>query len=406
MNYRKYTMKKIFKKLLSLIIFLIFAQIPSFAEEISELYLIKKSALNDIKAVSDFYSRQNNLTVDAQSSYSVSYITDSDYFVVFFEQTGDDVYFYYYSPSKTDYSYKDIISRLKGRHYSCKREKNQQQKLIFYNKVKAIKGTQKLTTATNQEVNSPSAQIYDFSDTAQEKYDKINKVLTNRPKQSPQLEIPDKNAKKEEIIVNKDDYVTIPDIETKKQEETPVRAGKYDIPAGLTLNTVIQSDIETSSLAENDRISAILQNDLYINNKLTAKSGSIVYGNVVEVKKASGGYKNGALVLQFDTMLTTDGEKLTLKTEKCNFSLSDNSRGKKIAGQVTGTALAGAVGGLLTGLLTAAITSSSIKKGIGYGAAIGAGAGAISGIVSAATSKGEDVSITEGTPLVLKTVSY
>ena len=402
-------MKNILKKIIPLLLLLLFIQTPSFAEEVSELHLIKNSQLNDIKAVCDFYSRQNNLIVDAKSNYSVSYITDADYFIAYFEQNGDDVYFYYYSPSETDYSYKNIISRLKNKKYSCKREKNKTQKQIFYNKAKAVLPTKKLITQTNVQSGVTAAtQTYDFSDSAQEKYDKINQVLINRPKQSPQLEVQKEQNKKQEVFVNKDNYITLPNTTTaQKKEESAVSSGSYDIPGGLTLNTVIQSDIETSSLAENDRISAVLQNDLYINNKLKAKAGSIVYGNVTEVKKAGGGYKNGSLVLQFDTMLTTDGEKLTLKTEKCNYTLPDNARGKKIAGQVSGKALAGALGGVLTGLITAAFSSGvSYGQGIGYGAAIGAGAGAVSGIVTAATSKGEEISITEGTELVLKTLSH
>jgi len=402
-------MKQIFKKLIAAALVILFTQTPSLSEEISELYLIKNSKMSDIKAVSDFYSRQNNLIVNSQTGYSVSYITDKDYFLTFFEQTGDDVYFYYFSPSETDYSYKDIISRLKNKKYSCKREKNKPTKQIFYNKAKSITETQKLTANIPQSQTEivPSSQVYDFSDSAQEKYDKINQVLTNRLVQVPQFEVKQEQNNKIRLFAEKDDIVTLPEPKTQKTETPVIKAGVYDIPGGLTINAVTQSDIETSSLSENDRISAILQSDLYVNKQLKAKTGSIVYGNVTEVKKAGGGYKNGSLVLQFDTILTTDGERLTLKTEKCNFSMADNARGKKIAGQIAGNTLGGAAGGLLTGLLTSLFSSStSVGQGLGYGAAIGAGAGVISGIISAAASKGEDVSVTEGTALVLKTVSH
>ena len=279
--------------------------------------------------------------------------------------------------------------------------------------MKSIVSTTKLSKNTNQAISEPQTEVYDFSDSAQERYNTINQVLVNRPSQPLQVE-PQKIKKEEKeqnkqynAFVEKDNYVTIPDSKYQNNEEVSLTSSKYDIPAGITMNVVIQSDIETSSLAQNDRISAVLQEDLYVNNTLKAKSGSIVYGNVVEVKSAGGGYKNGALVLQFDTILTTDGDKLTLKTEKCNFTMPNSQRAKKIAGQVTGRAVAGAVTGLLTGLLVAAFSSgTSVAQGIGYGAAIGAGAGMLSGAVTAGTAKGEDVSLMEGTALVLKTVSF
>jgi len=406
-------MKNIFRKFLFFCLTVLFIQIPAFSEEISELYLIKNSKIQDVKSVTDFYSRQNNLTVKSDATYSTVYITPDDYFITYFEQSGNNVYFYYFAPSKNAYSDKSIISRLKNKNYSCKKEKHNATKQIFYNKVKSIVSTTKLSKNTNQAISEPQTEVYDFSDSAQERYNTINQVLVNRPSQPLQVE-PQKIKKEEKeqnkqynAFVEKDNYVTIPDSKYQNNEEVSLTSSKYDIPAGITMNVVIQSDIETSSLAQNDRISAVLQEDLYVNNTLKAKSGSIVYGNVVEVKSAGGGYKNGALVLQFDTILTTDGDKLTLKTEKCNFTMPNSQRAKKIAGQVTGRAVAGAVTGLLTGLLVAAFSSgTSVAQGIGYGAAIGAGAGMLSGAVTAGTAKGEDVSLAEGTALVLKTVSF
>ena len=387
-------MKNIFKKFLLFCLAVLFIQIPAFSEEISELYLIKNSTIQDVKSVTDFYSRQNNLTVKSDETYSTVYITPDDYFITYFEQSGNNVYFYYFAPSKNEYSHTNIISRLKNKNYSCKKEKHNATKQIFYNKVKSIVSTTKLSKNTNQTVSAPQTEVYDFSDSAQERYNTINQVLVNRPSQPLQVE-PQKTKKEEKeqnkqynAFVEKDNYVTIPDSKYQSNEEVSLSSSKYDIPAGITMNVVIQSDIETSSLAQNDRISAILQEDLYINNTLKAKSGSIVYGNVVEVKSAGGGYKNGALVLQFDTILTTDGDKLTLKTEKCNFTMPNSQRAKKIAGQVTGRAVAGAVTGLLAGLLVAAFSSgTSVAQGIGYGAAIGAGAGMLSGAVTAGLSQ-------------------
>ena len=143
-------MRNIFKQILFAILLLLI-QLPSFAEEVTELYLVRNSHLKDVKDISDFYSRQKNLIVKSQDSYSVSYITDREYFVAYFEQAGKDVYFYYYSPSENKYSYKDIVSRLKNKNYSCKREKNKPTKQIFYNKVMSIAETSKLSEQKKQE---------------------------------------------------------------------------------------------------------------------------------------------------------------------------------------------------------------------------------------------------------------
>ena len=77
-------MRNIFKQILFAILLLLI-QLPSFAEEVTELYLVRNSHLKDVKDISDFYSRQKNLIVKSQDSYSVSYITDREYFVAYFE---------------------------------------------------------------------------------------------------------------------------------------------------------------------------------------------------------------------------------------------------------------------------------------------------------------------------------
>lgn len=390
------------KKILFSLLLLLFIQPNSSAEEISKLYIIQDTNLNNVKSVADFYSRQSNFNVFSENNYSIVYIDDKNYYVTFFEQTGDDVFFYYYSPSENVKDYKNIISRIKKKSISYKNHKNKTEKQNFYGKVKLIMNKPIQPVQNNIKVQTE----YDFSDSAQEKYNAINKVLITQPVLIPQLEKSRENRKIFKTNTEKDENVVIPKPVYVQQPNIKNSGNNQTIPSGLSIPVVIQSDIDTSSLALNDRVSAILQNDIIVNNTIKAKAGSIVYGTVTEVKSASGGYKNGSLVLVFDSILTTDGERLTFKTEPYNFTIPESNRAAKITGQVAGRAAAGALSGVLMGLLSSAISGSSIPKGIGYGAAIGAGAGAIMGGISSATAKGDDVSVTEGTVLNLKTVGY
>lgn len=390
------------KKIFFGLLILLFIPLHSSAKEISELYVIQNTDLNKVKSVADFYSRQNNFDVISENQYSVIYTDNKIYYVTFFEQTGNDVFFYYYSPSENAKDYKNIISRIKNKGNSYKKHKNETVKQSFYGKVKSI--TDKPLQTVQNDINVQTQ--YDFSDNAQERYNAVSRVLVTQPVQIPQLEkskekikiFNSDKAKNEDVITPEPVYDRQPEINTAGNNQT--------IPSGLSVPVVIQSDIDTSSLALNDRVSAILQKDIVINNTIKAKSGSIVYGTVTEVRSASGGYKNGSLVLVFDSILTTDGDKLTFRTEPYNFTMPERNRAAKITGQVAGRAAAGALGGVLMGLLSSAVSGSSITKGMAYGAAIGAGAGAIMGGISSATAKGDDVSVTEGTVLILKTTGY
>lgn len=390
------------KKLFFVFLFSLVVQIPSFAGEISKLYIIKDTNSANVKSVVDFYSRQSNFDVVSDNQYSIVYPDKNNYYVTLFEQNGNDVYFYYYSPSESIKDYKNIISRIKNKGYSYKTYRNEAEKQKFYSKVKSI---------MNKSVPTPQNDVniqteYDFSDSAQERYNAINKVLETQPVQVPQLEKSKEKNKVFNPFSDNNEDVILPKPVYVQPSETTFAGNNQDIPAGLSIPVVIQSDIDTSSLALNDRVSAILQNDITFNNIKKAGAGSIVYGTVTEVKSASGGFRNGSLVLVFDSILTTEGEKLNFKTEPYNFKMPESNRAAKITGQVAGRAAAGAIGGLLMGLISSAISGSSISNGIAYGAAIGAGAGAVMGGISSASAKGDDVSVTEGTVLILKTTGY
>ncbi|MGN0014492.1 MAG: hypothetical protein ACI37T_03640, partial [Candidatus Gastranaerophilaceae bacterium] len=166
----------------------------------------------------------------------------------------------------------------------------------------------------------------------------------------------------------------------------------------INFSVVLQSTINTASLEENDRISALLNDDLCLDNKLVAKQGSIVYGTVVKTEKAGRAYTNGSIQLSFDKILTTDGEELTIQSEPIVYSNQQSHRSAKIAGNIAGAVALGTA-------LSAVVGSIGGTDNWGRTLAIGAGLGAVTGGFSVLSATGEEFELKEGTVLNIKAFS-
>lgn len=169
------------------------------------------------------------------------------------------------------------------------------------------------------------------------------------------------------------------------------------LPAGLSFSIIMQSDISTSSLEQNDRISALLQNDLYVNNSVVAKQGSIVYGTAAKSARAGRAYGDASAVLVFDKILTTDGEEITFRSESFEYRNEKSHRGAKIAGTMFAAVMSG---------VAAAALSGAIRDTDDWGRTLGVGAavGAVGGTVTVLMATGEEVELKQGTVLTIKTI--
>lgn len=235
---------------------------------------------------------------------------------------------------------------------------------------------------------------YDFSDEAQAEFDKQeaiekSKLQTQEAtvlKTEPKLQKSKKKEVKPMTYEPQEVYNPLPRTMTGKV---------IVVPKGEGFEAMLQSSISSGSLAENDIIAATLSKDWVYNGVLVAPQGSIVYGKATDVKAAGYAYSSGKLAITFDEILTPDGDRIRLTSNKVFIEVKDK-RALKIAGNVA----IGAIGGLVTGVLYSLISGGDVVGGLAIGSAIGAAGGG----VAAATHRGENAEVPAGTVVLVRLV--
>ena len=168
--------------------------------------------------------------------------------------------------------------------------------------------------------------------------------------------------------------------------ETPAPAPRVPeyrevtIPAGTSLPLEMTTTISSSSAQVEAPVAAKLTNDLTINGDTAIPAGAILHGNVTDVERA--GRVKGRAHLSFAfTEVNMNGSREDLKTNPLTFQ-AEATKGED-ATKVGVGAVGGAIlGGILGG-----------KKGAAKGAAGGAASG--TGVVLA--TRGDEVTVNEGT---------
>lgn len=227
---------------------------------------------------------------------------------------------------------------------------------------------------------------YDFSDEAQEQFNRQEQSLSNK---KPKVQIKDdykvqsvkkKQTSKQESIYNQG--VSIP-------QKTILKGSVINIPKNTTIVAILESSISTNSLSQNDTISATLSQDWVHNDVLIAPAGSIVYGRATDVKRAGYAYADGKLSMLFYQIITPDGDRINLSTNKVYVDAKSSNRVLKIATNVA----VGAISGLVTGVLYSLISGGDVAGGVAVGSAVGAGGG----LVSAVAHRGNEAEVPAGT---------
>ena len=431
------------KKLLSIILLFLFSFnffiSPAMAKEVECLYAVKNAKSSQVKGIADFYSRQNNMPiVNSKSDYSFVRISslENDCYYYSVEQVNEDTYFYYYSCADNEKIKPDIFKRFKinGLKYSKISSKSAiAPKRQAAEKVIAENSENRPPTlnASNQNAQKQDSlkqdlqkqnTTYDFSDAAQERYNAVRSTASKTAiHQTPQVQRADKKTMANSIRTtqpvqvvqpngyNNQVYRAIPTVRQNQQnadvwgQSANSATTKYasvsnsPLPAGLSFSIIMQSDISTSSLEQNDRISALLQNDLYVNNRVVAKQGSIVYGTAAKSARAGRAYGDASAALVFDKILTTDGEEITFRSESFEYRNEKSHRGAKIAGTMFAAVMSG---------VAAAALSGAIRDTDDWGRTLGVGAavGAVGGTVTVLMATGEEVELKQGTVLTIKTI--
>ncbi len=133
---------------------------------------------------------------------------------------------------------------------------------------------------------------------------------------------------------------------TAVREAAPAgRAG--EIAVGQELDARLQTPLDSSSAAVEDRFEATTMVDLYQGNELLIPAGSVLRGVVSAVERATRTDRRGSLTLSFDQM-TVEG-----RTYRIRASVTQALQGEGLRGEVgkmtTGAAAGAIIGGILGG---------------------------------------------------------
>ncbi len=244
----------------------------------------------------------------------------------------------------------------------------------------------------------PAFAEYDFSDEAQAEFDRKYKQFhinsTDFSKKRNKTEIKNNNNERTNytpIELNKETPINL---ETITIQNKTLTGSVIEIPEGTTFSITFDSGINSGSLEKNDKLIASLTKDFIYNGTIIAPAGSLVYGNATYAKNAGYAYGSGALEINFNQIITPDGNMIEISTEKIYIE-EKSERAKKMSRDM----LIGALGSMLVG---AAFTAIGSGDDWGRNMLIYGGLGAAGGGIRGAMQRGKDVDIPNGTTIELK----
>lgn len=244
----------------------------------------------------------------------------------------------------------------------------------------------------------PAFAEYDFSDEAQAEFDRKYKQFhinsTDFSKKRNKTEIKNNNNERTNYSPIELKQKTPINLETVTRSNKTLTGSVIEIPEGTTFYITFDSGINSGSLEKNDRLIASLTKDFIYNGLLIAPAGSLVYGNATYAKNAGYAYGSGALEINFNQIITPDGNIIAISTEKIYIE-EKSERAKKM----TRDMLIGALGSMVVGTIFTAIGGGDDW---GRNMLIYGGLGAAGGGIRGALQRGKDVDIPDGTTIELK----
>ena len=407
------------KKFFILLTTLLFTAVSAIAADVSRLYRVKNASADEVKKVlTPYLKRLYPNTAVSGNSYILEDKNKNFFYVVIISEKDNNCYFYYMSNNEDEDLRKNILKSLKNNDFKPKKVFDSSLKSYFYGEaytnlahsnvkinMRAKQGEILPETQTNAPVDAKNIN-YDFSDEAQARFDNMNNVPGNNavtlqqpqnyeppielnPKvvKLPQIGSPYQNQPYNAPVYNQRQPMTQP-------SNNVLTGSVVYIQDGATFTAMLLSDINSSSLTNNDSISAELDADWIYNGNLIAPAGSILNGRAVDTKQAGYAMANGQIGLLFDEIMTPDGNIIPLKTNKV-YITGNSTRALNITKRVAGGAATGLLLSAISMLLGADPTSAIIA-----GTSIGAGAGAISAI----STRGEEINLIEGSQLEIMLV--
>lgn len=257
----------------------------------------------------------------------------------------------------------------------------------------------------------PCYAEYDFSDEAQEEFNRAQQEqLTNprtkdysRARRKRQVK-PAENNDRNNYVPNEllydesaqqnyaqptqtNNRITLP----QYPDNNKLYGSVVQVPSGTSFDVTFDSGISSGSLEKNDRLTVRLTHDLTYNGQIVAPSGSLVYGTAENAENAGYAYGSGSLALNFNQILTPNGEMLPITTRTIIVK-AKSERAVKMSRDI----LVGALGSMLVG---AAFTALGGSHDWGKSMAIYGGIGALGGGIHGAMQRGNDVQIPDGTTI-------
>lgn len=398
------------KYVLLAVLLLFVSVLPCSAKEYSRLYLIKKAQKANLDNYTKMYLREYKYVFKSSSSYFVQEPKiknyDGTYHVITIKQNGSDCYFYYYTNNKDADLTKKLIKRIKISGLKTKKVKKEEIVTPFYQEALTVASNKNKSNSTVGAYNQSSTQVttktkekYDFSDEAQAEFDKKQA----RRQKFPFVGNKNTNATQQQIIAGNSSTATnvYPIGQTQQTLTSTIQPDVFNasstslkgklvyIQAGTQINATLQSDISSESTDTNDTITAILERDWYHQGYLVAPAGSILYGNVVDTKKAGYAYGNGEISIKFNELLTMDGQKITLPNNTVKLTTGISRTVKVAAKVIAGTLVGVGMGALYAGLSDRKDTAASL--------ATGAVLGGLFGGLEASTQRGASLELPAGT---------
>lgn len=331
------------KKVAALLLAILYSSIQAVfaAGELYYLKNIKTSAVQPF--VENAYASQSYNVVKQNPYYGVSQ-SGEDFAIIILQQSGENMFYYYNSPSNTKIN-KAFLKEIKKQNIVCEQSFNANI-ISIYDKLGA-----------ELAASSGVVKRYSFED-------------------------PEESA-------------FAPPLSATQQGQNAGTLKGYvgQVSAGTKIPVYLQSAINTATASKGDRITAVLTQNLTYNGVTIAPQGSVVYGSLATARNASYGSRNGRVVINFNQLVTPDNQIYNISTEEIDFTVSNEG---KVTESVKNAAASAAVGALV-GLLFAALSDSSA----GRAAAIGAGVGAGGSLIRATAERGVDAEIPSFTELEL-----
>lgn len=168
-----------------------------------------------------------------------------------------------------------------------------------------------------------------------------------------------RTQRQEEILAQQPEPVPAP----------PPREERVTIPAGTELTIRTLDRISSEDGRPGERFAAMLDTDVYQNNKLVIPANTEVTGHIVSVQEAGRMGGRAELVMELES-INIGGQPHNLRTSK--LTMKGENKAKEDAAKIGGGAAIGAVLGAITGG----------KKGAIIGATVGAGTGTAGAVMS------------------------